>query len=433
MNVHLLREVGINCINKAVETDNDESDRNSALKLYIDGVKHLLLSIKYEKNTSVRNILLIKVDTYIKRAEMIKDALEENDKEEDNNKTLSDGKIDSDTENIQKRIMSSMINENTVQLEDVIGLEGAKDSLKEAIILPTRFPSLFTGKRKPWSGILLYGPPGTGKSFLAKAMASESNSTFFSVSSSDIVSKWQGESEKTIRVLFDIAREHAPSIIFIDEIDSLAGDRSDGEQESTRRVKTELLVQMQGVTSKNSSVLVLGATNTPWSLDPAFRRRFERRIYIPLPDKWDRINMFRNFLSDISNTIENNEYNTFGQLTENYSGSDINIILRDALLMPVRRCQLAKQFIKNKNGQWTFVDHFPSCEKCNLTEKVCESCGAFNITLDQLEEPEKLTIPPITFEDITIAIEKNNPSTNLKDLEKYISWTELYGESNEKI
>ena len=135
-----------------------------------------------------------------------------------------------------------MAEKPNVKWTDVAGLEGAKESLKEAIILPIKFPQMFQGARQPWKGILLYGPPGTGKSFLAKACATECDSTFFSISSSDLVSKWQGESEKLVRNLFEMAREKKPSLIFIDEVDSLCGKRKEDEAESSRRIKTEFLV-----------------------------------------------------------------------------------------------------------------------------------------------------------------------------------------------
>jgi vacuolar protein-sorting-associated protein 4 len=192
-----------------------------------------------------------------------------------------------------------------VTWDDVAGLAKAKAALKEAIIMPMRFPEMFTGNRKPWKGILMYGPPGTGKTFIAKACATEmSESTFFSVSSSDIMSKYVGESEKIVKTLFSMAREEKSSIIFIDEVDSMTGNRSEGENESSKRVKTEFLVQMDGVGSDNKNkLLVLGATNLPWELDPAIRRRFERRIYIPLPEHETRYLMFKKLCSRTPNTL----------------------------------------------------------------------------------------------------------------------------------
>jgi len=159
-----------------------------------------------------------------------------------------------------------------------------------------------------WSKLLYFNffkPPGTGKSFLGKACATEAAGTFYSLSASNIISKWMGESERLVRSLFELARKTKPSILFIDEIDSLLSARysllliisffirGEGENESTRRVKTEFLVQMQGVGKDDEGILVLGATNIPWDLDPAVRRRFQKKIYIPLPEDIARRALFK--------------------------------------------------------------------------------------------------------------------------------------------
>jgi len=202
-------------------------------------------------------------------------------------KNDDDKEEDGEAKKMKDALSGAILKEKpNVKWDDVAGLYAAKEALKEAVILPIKFPQLFTGKRKPWRGILLYGPPGTGKSYLAKAVATEADATFYSVSSADLVSKWLGESEKLVRNLFEMARESRPSIVFIDEIDSLCSSRSDSESESARRIKTEFLVQMNGVGNDMDGVLVLGATNIPWALDAAIRRRFEKRIYIPLSNSY---------------------------------------------------------------------------------------------------------------------------------------------------
>lgn len=231
-----------------------------------------------------------KVEEYLERAEKLKDHIQasENAKQKQgSNGTTTSGPggaqakkgtntdDDADTKKLREGLSSAILSETpNVRWEDVAGLEAAKESLKEAVILPIKFPHLFTGKRTPWRGILLYGPPGTGKSYLAKAVATEAKSTFFSVSSSDLVSKWMGESERLVKQLFQMARENKPAIIFVDEIDSLTGTRGEGESEASRRIKTEFLVQMNGVGNDMNGVLILGATNIPWALDVAIKRRF---------------------------------------------------------------------------------------------------------------------------------------------------------------
>lgn len=195
------------------------------------------------------------------------------------------GKDDDESDQFKNQLSEAIVKEKPdVKWEDVAGLQNAKVAIQEAVIMPIQFPNFFTGLVKPWKGILLYGPPGTGKTMLAKACANEADSTFFSMSSSDLISKYVGESAKLISSLFKMAREEEAAIIFLDEIDSLVSARSEGESESTKQVKTEFLVQMDGVGSDTGRLLVLGATNIPWNLDQAMLRRFEKRVYIDLPD-----------------------------------------------------------------------------------------------------------------------------------------------------
>jgi katanin p60 ATPase-containing subunit A1 len=181
-----------------------------------------------------------------------------------------------------------------------VGLNDSKRLLKEAVFMPLKYPHFFTGILEPWKGILLFGPPGTGKTMLAKALATECRTTFFNISASTIVSKWRGDSEKLVRLLFELARYHQPSTIFIDEIDSVMSSRtSSGEHEASRRMKTELLIQLDGlIKSSEDRVFLLAASNLPWELDMALLRRLEKRILVSLPNQEAREGMLRKNLTE---------------------------------------------------------------------------------------------------------------------------------------
>ncbi|XP_078165884.1 uncharacterized protein LOC144560535 [Carex rostrata] len=280
-----------------------------------------------------------------------------------------------------------------VKWENIKGLENAKRLLKEAVVMPIKYPKYFTGLLSPWKGILLFGPPGTGKTMLAKAVATECKTTFFNISASSIVSKWRGDSEKLVKVLFELARHHAPSTIFLDEIDSIISQRGEArsEHEASRRLKTELLIQMDGLAKTDDLVFVLAATNLPWELDSAMLRRLEKRILVPLPEPEARCAMLEELLPI---TVENPEisYETLVEKTEGYSGSDIRLVCKEAAMQPLRRLM-------------TVLD----------------------ATHDQVHQEEELPeIGPVKSEDVNVALRNTRPSAHLY-AHRYQKFNEDYG------
>ncbi|SCU77814.1 LAME_0A02322g1_1 [Lachancea meyersii CBS 8951] len=308
-----------------------------------------------------------------------------------------------------KQIFSEIVvRGDEVHWDDIAGLEAAKYSLKEAVVYPFLRPDLFRGLREPVRGMLLFGPPGTGKTMLARAVATESNSTFFSISASSLTSKYLGESEKLVRALFAIAKKLSPSIVFVDEIDSIMGSRNnDGENESSRRIKNEFLVQWSSLSSaaagkkgsqtengdddgndeEDERVLVLAATNLPWSIDEAARRRFVRRQYIPLPELETRKKQLSKLLMHQKHTLTDDDFEEVLKLTDGYSGSDITSLAKDAAMGPLR--ELGDKLLSTPRDQ----------------------------------------IRAIALQDLKNSLSYIKPSVSADGLEQYENWAQKFGSS----
>ena len=239
---------------------------------------------------------------------------------------------------MDEKIESEIMDKNPgVKFDDIIGMKEMKRILYEIIVVPTIRPDLFTGIRKPQRGILLFGPPGTGKTMIAKAIASECNSTFFNISASSLTSKWVGESEKTVKSLFKLAYKKVPSIIFIDEIDSILSKRNESENEATKRLKTEFLIQFDGLGSNtNARLLVIAATNRPMDLDEALLRRLPKRVYCGPLDEEGRFEFIKKVINRVETRLSDRDIQEVAKMTNGYSNSDLKELCKEAAYQPVR-------------------------------------------------------------------------------------------------
>ena len=274
-----------------------------------------------------------------------------------------------------------------VRWDDVIGLDDAKRAIRESIVFPFERPDLFP---LGWPrGMLLYGPPGCGKTMLAAATAAEINGYFISIDAASIMSKWLGEAEKNVAKLFTEARKLLekgdPVIIFIDELDSMLGSRNN-EVGGEIRVRNQFLKEMDGIQDKgkHTHLYTIGATNKPWALDWPFLRRFEKRIYVPLPNFEGRISMFKNYTAPI-NVDQTISLEDLSRISEGYSGSDIRDICQGGQLRVVR--------------------------------ELFESGRA----VDKIVQPR-----PIVMTDFKEIMKSRRPSVSPEMLRAYANWTEQY-------
>lgn len=327
-------------------------------------------------------------------------------------KVTRDGTTDDDE--LDKQLSSVIVKDTpNVKWDDVAGLDDVKDALKQVILLPRNFPQWFTGTRLPWKAVLLYGPPGTGKSFIAKAVATESSGKFLSLSSSNLVSKYVGESERLVSRLFDMARRERPCTVFIDEIDSLCTARTDSDTESTRRIKNEILVQLDGVSSDNEGVLFLFATNMPWALDTAFRRRIDKIIFVPLPDADAREVVVRANLKGVKHNVSDKDIRRVSDHLVDYSGSDIATIVKSAIYHPVSVLQKHRWF------------------RLRETDKKYEPCkesdaGAVSMELTSMNQG-MIDEPVVTLEHFKKVIKNTKPTFDVNtDMKKFDEFRKDY-------
>ncbi|KAK7260612.1 hypothetical protein RIF29_26810 [Crotalaria pallida] len=306
-----------------------------------------------------------------------------------------DGELPEKLRNLEPRLIEHVSNEimdrePDVQWDDIAGLEHAKKCVTEMVIWPLLRPDIFKGCRSPGKGLLLFGPPGTGKTMIGKAIAGEAKATFFYISASSLTSKWIGEGEKLVRALFGVASCRQPAVIFVDEIDSLLSQRkSEGEHESSRRLKTQFLIEMEGFDSGSEQILLIGATNRPQELDEAARRRLTKRLYIPLPSSEARAWIARSLLEkDGLFKLTNEEIDIICNLTEGYSGSDMKNLVKDASMGPLR--EALRQGI-------------------------------------EITKLKKEDMRPVTLQDFKNALQEVRPSVSPNELGTYDEWNKQFG------
>ncbi|KAK2403640.1 AAA-type ATPase family protein [Trifolium repens] len=329
------------------------------------------------------------------------------------NKNVKKSLKDVVTENeFEKKLLGDVIppTELGVTFEDIGALENVKDTLKELVMLPLKRPELFCKGQltKPCKGILLFGPPGTGKTMLAKAVATEAGANFINISMSSITSKWFGEGEKYVKAVFSLASKIAPSVIFVDEVDSMLGRRENpGEHEAMRKMKNEFMVNWDGLRTKEKErILVLAATNRPFDLDEAVIRRLPRRLMVDLPDAPNRGKILRVILAkeDLAPDVD---LEAIANMTDGYSGSDLKNLCVTAAHCPIREI-LEKE---KKERSLALAENKPEPELCSSAD-----------------------IRPLKMEDFRYAHEQvcasvSSESTNMNELQQ---WNDLYGEGGSR-
>ena len=342
--IHELERTAAQYATKAVNLDR-KGDKETAIEMYRKAIETLIKIAKLYPDYSLNKIYMERVAAYRQRIKMLQGS------EPNGPKTQV-------VEEIPQEII--LKEKPNVKWSEIIGLEDAKRAIKECIIYPVQRPDLFP---LGWPrGILLFGPPGCGKTLLAAAVATQIKAAFFSIDAASIMSRWLGESERNVAKLFNLARgiasEGKPAIIFIDEIDSLAGVHSN-EVGGEVRVRNQFLKEMDSIVDKGKKlhVYVIGATNKPWELDWAFIRRFQRRILVPLPNYKSRLQMFKLFTKHFELAKDVN-FRKLAKMTEGFSGSDIRDVCQAAQLTVIRELFESGQALKGSKPRLITMQDF---------------------------------------------------------------------------
>lgn len=329
-----------------------------------------------------------------------------------------------------------IVEKPNISWDEVAGLAEAKTILRDATEMPLEFPHLYGRKLEPSKGILLYGPPGTGKTYLAKAVAANSSdtTTFLSISSSNLVSKWVGESARLVRTLFTLAREKAPSVVFVDEIDSLCSQRGgSGKSESANQLLTEFLTQMDGVGPSTEGILVLGATNTPWELDRAVISRFQKKVYIALPDGASRRQIIEIHLEGERHSLSDKELARLALTTERFSGRDLKALVQAALQQGLIDLRTATT--------WRRISPHPFSQ--TLTEALepispnssRDGGQILNLSFEDIRKQRNLRdqtiLPTLTAAHFERATQRQKASVSSEDLKDLDQWTTRYGQAGD--
>ena len=377
MSMHYLIEKGTEYAHKAVAADK-KGDYETAIKYYKAAIDLFIKYLRLYPDSSMADFYRGLIRRYKSRIKLLKKHIEK----------VSIGGNGNSQRAEEVEVIMPEKRESKVRFDDIVDMEKVKRALRRAVIYPVKNPKFYP---LGWpKGILLFGPPGCGKTLIAYALANEVNAALINVSPATIMSKWLGEAEKNVAKVFEKAREIArrgtPVIIFIDEVDGLLqeyGEEVGGE----KRVRNQFLMEMDGLKEKENNkllVFVVGTTNKPWKLDIGFIRRFEKRIYVPPPDKRVRKQLFKHYIKKLSESyeIEDIDYDKLAELTEGYSSADIYSIVKET------QANLAEEFLEKGNGE---------------------------------------VLRPITTEDFIQVIKSRKPSIEKNLLEAYKIWAEKHG------